>query len=129
MKHFTITPQTTVDQIKARYRELAKIHHPDKGGNAETMKTVNIEYVEALKAIASDSSRSDKTEANKLLIEMLEELKVHYPAVFGIISMFNNNMVLNLLSETLAETISKAAEKGKQTPTDDVAKLFGNLLK
>jgi curved DNA-binding protein CbpA len=38
-----------VQEIKIRFRELAKIHHPDHGGNEETMKTLNSQYHEALK--------------------------------------------------------------------------------
>jgi len=36
-------------EIKTRYRDLAKQHHPDLGGDAEIMKEVNNAYEEALK--------------------------------------------------------------------------------
>ena len=42
MKYFT-NPQTLED-LKKEYRELALKHHPDRGGNTETMKAVNNEY-------------------------------------------------------------------------------------
>lgn len=42
MKHFVNI--TTVEDAKKLYRELAKLHHPDKGGDAEIMKQVNSEY-------------------------------------------------------------------------------------
>src|SRR3989304_6711156 len=35
--------------IKARYRELCKLHHPDLGGSEEMMKDVNLEYEERLR--------------------------------------------------------------------------------
>ena len=35
--------------IKARYRDLAKQHHPDLGGDAEIMKAVNAAYESALR--------------------------------------------------------------------------------
>lgn len=41
---------STVEAIKSEYRQLAKQHHPDLGGNAETMKELNCQYHEALKA-------------------------------------------------------------------------------
>ena len=41
--YFTPTP-TTLEELKKMYRELAKIHHPDKGGTDEAMKAVNCEY-------------------------------------------------------------------------------------
>ncbi len=36
-------------EIKARYRDLAKKHHPDLGGDAEIMKAINNAYEAALK--------------------------------------------------------------------------------
>lgn len=35
---------TTLDQLKAEYRRLAKKHHPDVGGDTETMKEINRQY-------------------------------------------------------------------------------------
>lgn len=37
----------STDQIKARFRELAKIHHPDNGGSADTFAEINNAYQEA----------------------------------------------------------------------------------
>ena len=34
----------TLDELKKEYRRLAMIHHPDRGGDLETMKTINAEY-------------------------------------------------------------------------------------
>ena len=42
-KHFKPTPQT-IEELKKQYRELAHKHHPDRGGNVDTMKAVNAEY-------------------------------------------------------------------------------------
>lgn len=42
MKHFHNI--ATIEDAKKRYRELAKEHHPDKGGDDEIMKQVNNEY-------------------------------------------------------------------------------------
>jgi hypothetical protein len=38
-----------VIEIKSRYRELARQHHPDLGGCLETMKAINAQYHKALK--------------------------------------------------------------------------------
>ena len=39
---------TTLDQVKARYKELAKRHHPDANGGdraaEERLKTINLAY-------------------------------------------------------------------------------------
>lgn len=40
-----ITPDhNTPEKIKAEFRRLAKIHHPDKGGNANTFREILKEY-------------------------------------------------------------------------------------
>ena len=43
--YFTPTPKT-LEELKSAYRKLAFQHHPDRGGNLETMKAVNAEYDE-----------------------------------------------------------------------------------
>ncbi len=39
------------EDLKNEYKLLAKRHHPDLGGDVETMKLVNTEYAEALKNV------------------------------------------------------------------------------
>lgn len=39
---------STIEAIKNLYRKLCREFHPDLGGDLETMKTVNVEYKEAL---------------------------------------------------------------------------------
>src|SRR5258708_38115396 len=39
---------TEENLIKAKYKELAKTHHPDRGGRVETMKEVNRQYESVL---------------------------------------------------------------------------------
>ena len=36
----------TLDELKREYRRLAMIHHPDVGGDVETMQDINAEYDE-----------------------------------------------------------------------------------
>lgn len=42
MKYFTNI--TTLDELKKAYRRLAMVHHPDVGGDLETMKAINAEH-------------------------------------------------------------------------------------
>jgi hypothetical protein len=42
MKHFSNVQ--TLDEAKKLYRELAKLHHPDRGGDTAIMQEVNKEY-------------------------------------------------------------------------------------
>jgi hypothetical protein len=53
MAHFIIAEQTTREHLAARYRELAKQHHPDAGGDAATMQEVNAEYKTALETLSA----------------------------------------------------------------------------
>lgn len=34
----------TLDELKAQYRRLAMLHHPDRGGDLDTMKAINAEH-------------------------------------------------------------------------------------
>ena len=34
----------TIEEIKAKYKQLAKQHHPDCGGDTATMQAINVEY-------------------------------------------------------------------------------------
>jgi len=34
----------SLNEIKIAYRRLSLLHHPDRGGNAETMKKINLAY-------------------------------------------------------------------------------------
>jgi len=43
MQFFNPIPRTA-EELKKMYHSLAFQHHPDRGGNAETMKAVNREY-------------------------------------------------------------------------------------
>ena len=47
---------TTVEEIKAEFRKLARQHHPDLGGDEETMKAVNNAYESALKGCNGQTS-------------------------------------------------------------------------
>lgn len=42
MKYFTNCG--SLEELKAEFRRLAMIHHPDRGGDAEAMKAINNEY-------------------------------------------------------------------------------------
>lgn len=48
----------TVEELRKRYKELLKKHHPDNGGNEETMKEINAEY-DRLSAQMSRENKAD----------------------------------------------------------------------
>lgn len=47
MKYFAGV--TNLDELKAEYKKLCKIHHPDLGGDTRTMQEINAEYHHLLK--------------------------------------------------------------------------------
>ena len=69
----------SLEELKAEYRRLAKIHHPDRGGDTETMKAINNEYEEAFKVLkdkhnAAADEFHQTTEAPEEFIEILNKL-------------------------------------------------------
>lgn len=54
----------TIEAVKNRYRDLAKKHHPDLGGDNETMQFINAEYSDAMRrAIAGEENEYQRTRA------------------------------------------------------------------
>ncbi|SHL11216.1 hypothetical protein SAMN05444266_10281 [Chitinophaga jiangningensis] len=49
-----------VEEVKTLYRELAKVHHPDRGGDTATMQEINGEYAFALAFIGKASGMTDE---------------------------------------------------------------------
>lgn len=47
-----ISPQATDDEIKKQFRKLAQLNHPDRGGDEEKFKQINLAY-----SILSDPAR------------------------------------------------------------------------
>lgn len=56
MKWFTGVK--TVEELRQLYRKLLKEHHPDNGGNEETMKEINLEYDRLFADLSRFSSES-----------------------------------------------------------------------
>ena len=77
MKFFTNCK--SLDELKAEYRRLIKIHHPDCGGDAGVMKQVNNDYearFEQLKKQHNETSDAEHqtTETAAEFIEIIEKL-------------------------------------------------------
>lgn len=71
----------TTEEVKAKYRELAKKHHPDiEGGNAETMKAINDQYDKLIKGIIendeeiADSEKADFVHYDTQYREAIEKI-------------------------------------------------------
>lgn len=54
----------TIEDVKNRYRELAKKHHPDLGGDTATMQMLNAEYTDAMRrAIPAEENEYRREQA------------------------------------------------------------------
>lgn len=56
----------TLAEVKKLYRDLAKQHHPDKGGHCATMQQINSEYIIAIARAAREEKNykgQDRTDA------------------------------------------------------------------
>jgi hypothetical protein len=48
-----LLPSAPVEVVKAAYRALATLHHPDHGGDVERMKAINAAYSEATQRLVA----------------------------------------------------------------------------
>lgn len=76
MKDF-FSSSMTVDEIKLEFRRLAKIHHPDLGGDLEEMKRLNAEFEDALKGIWRKEGYSEESCENKYQAASESMAKAH----------------------------------------------------
>lgn len=77
----------TSDEIKSKYRELAKVNHPDLGGNTATMQSINAEYALAVnhavrfeKPGKTEQEYSDLAEVNETVRQAVESI-VNLPEI------------------------------------------------
>lgn len=76
MKYFTNVK--TLDELKKEYRRLSKIHHPDCGGDEETMKAINNEHdelFEILKRQHNARADADPTGKTRRTTETAQEFR------------------------------------------------------
>lgn len=68
MSYFTITPSTTPESLKAKFWELAQIHHPDKPtGSKEAFQQLQAEYEAALKELSKRPEFGYLTESENFI--------------------------------------------------------------
>lgn len=76
-KYFTITFNSTINDIKKQYKKLAFRYHPDVGGSTKQMQEVNAEYEKALAEIGKMHNKNYSVDADFInLIDALIKLKM-----------------------------------------------------
>jgi len=58
---------TTPDEVKAKYKKLAKQYHPDLGGDTATMQEINKEYAFASAKAIKGANLSEEETENEIL--------------------------------------------------------------
>jgi hypothetical protein len=76
----------TIEEVKARYKILAKEHHPDCGGNTETMQAINVEYAFACaKVLKGENLSGEDTDEQIRLSEEYRAVIEQLIAISGIV--------------------------------------------
>lgn len=79
----------TIEQVKATYKTLAKMHHPDKGGDLATMQAINTEYSFAIAKLAKGENLSSEETNN-----IINENEMYRAAIAAIIALDGINIEL-----------------------------------
>ena len=66
---------TSLDELKAEYRSLCKINHPDKGGETSVMQEINAEYSYLLKNGRFDFGNSS-LQIEESIREIIEQTEI-----------------------------------------------------
>lgn len=73
----------TLEELRKQYKELLKLHHPDNGGNLETMQEINAEYDRMFKMLKDrheNVNRSNcdnaKSDYNNMKYDFAEDEKL-----------------------------------------------------
>ena len=76
---------STIDEVKALYKILAKENHPDMGGDTATMQAINTEYAFACAKIARGAGLSDEEADTEIKLseeyrQVIEKI-IHLPGI------------------------------------------------
>ena len=73
MQFFSVSEDTTPEDLKRQYRRLCKKYHPDKGGSDETQKQINAEYQQALEQLSEITARNGDSEGSEQIMRLMEQ--------------------------------------------------------
>lgn len=63
-----------LDELKREYRRLTKIYHPDLGGDAESMKQLNLEFERMFAKLGGEENSAEAAAAYESVMESLLNL-------------------------------------------------------
>ena len=94
-KFFTISAQTTTDELRRCYKDLCKRYHPDKGGSDTVQAQINVEYQQALQLLA-ETAKQKENEAT--YDNLIKEMESHWQGISEHISR-NKGLYYSLLKD------------------------------
>lgn len=66
-----VRPGATMDQVRSRYRELALVHHPDRGGDANQMRRILRAYDQI--RVLHATGRAPKGEPKRIAAHLVDD--------------------------------------------------------
>ncbi len=72
-RFFTVDEYATPENLKRRYKDLCKLHHPDKGGSNELQAQINVEYQQALQQLTEIAERKGEQLTAERLFRQMEQ--------------------------------------------------------
>lgn len=118
----------TLEELKKLYFQLAKQHHPDRGGDLETMQKINNEYDKMLKHFEKYGNRTEQAAAAKeaeapaqfkKIIEILVKKGINIEIIGCWLWVEKPGIHLNLLKKAGFKWSSK--HKKYYLPTEDTS--------
>lgn len=83
-KELGLTDAATVEMVKSAWRQLASVHHPDRGGNAAEFSRVHKYYLEALAYASAPKSCLSCEGSGKVLRGLgFQQVKINCPSCGG----------------------------------------------
>lgn len=115
-RYFNINDNTTLSEIKTRFRQLSKQHHPDMGGDSSDFHEINVEYRQALEILKQRAYRQNDINLYKLINEQLYSIdgyinKLNVPEPFKPAISYLVERGINELGKVITSKLNRDATK------------------
>ena len=155
MKGTFFSQVKTLEELKKMYFKLAKQHHPDMGGDLETMKAINAEYDEKIKYFEKCGNRQEQQTAKaeaatpkeaatpdnfKKIVEILLRKGIEVEIIGCWLWVSKPGIHLNLLKKCgfqystkhrkyyLATEASSGKKRATKSSIDDIRYMYGSTV-
>jgi curved DNA-binding protein CbpA len=116
-----VYPDASMEDIKKAYRTKANIHHPDKGGNAETFKDVKKAY----ETLYNDVKRKNYNNQFGYTFNQYKQTESRYDTDSFFRDQYTQTTASNVRPQTIAEIRAMAANQYGKGVNKDAANKYG----